>query len=40
MFNCGFGAIMLSVACVYFFFVVIFLLLKAGIIEGLPDDKS
>lgn len=28
MFNCGFGVIMLVVACVYFFFVIIFLLLK------------
>jgi Na+/H+-translocating membrane pyrophosphatase len=28
MFNCGFGVIMLAVACVYFFFVIVFLLLK------------
>ena len=28
MYNCGFGVIMLAVACVYFFFVIIFLLLK------------
>lgn len=40
MYNCGFGAIMLAVACVYFFFVIVFLLMKAGVIEGLPDDKS
>ena len=31
MFNCGFGVIMLALACVYFFFVIVFLLLKGFI---------
>lgn len=28
MYACGFGAIMLALACVYFFFVIVFLALK------------
>jgi len=28
MYNCGFVVILLAVACVYFFFVVIFMILK------------
>lgn len=29
MFSCGFGAIMLTVACIYFFFVLCFLMFRS-----------
>ena len=31
---------MLSMACVYFFFVIAFVLFKAGLVDGLPDEKN
>jgi hypothetical protein len=38
MFSCGFGAIMLTVACIYFFFVFCFLLFKST--EYLTTDRG